>query len=66
MALFLMVCLSGYFRPGELMDVRCEDMLRPMQGALGYWSVLLFPEERRVASKVGEYNDTVVLDHPRH
>ena len=65
MSLFLMMCLNGYFRPGELMDVRAEDMIAPMAGGLPHWSVLLFPEERRRSSKVGEFNDTVVLDSAR-
>ena len=64
MAFFLILCLAGYFRPGELMLVRAEDMIRPLIRALGFRSVLLFPEERRQASKVGEFNDTVVLYNP--
>ena len=65
MALFLLMCLGGYFRLGELIEVKNEDMIRPTAGGLRCWSVLLFPEERRVSSKAGEFNDTVVLDSPR-
>ena len=62
MAAFTLLCVTGYFRPGELLAVRRCDLVPPSDRALNSWSVLLHPEEMGRPSKTGVYNDSVSLD----
>jgi len=62
MAMFTLMCVSGYFRPSELLSLRRCDLVPPAAGVLEHWSVLLFPEELGRSSKTGLFNDSVELD----
>ena len=64
MALFTMMALSAYCRPGELLRCRVYSLVRPSPMITEFWTLLLNPEERPERSKVGEYDDSVALDSP--
>lgn len=64
-----MAATECYLRPGELVHVQMRDWVPPSRlqvAGLKQWSLLLHPLERQVASKVGSYDDTVLLDKPHH
>ena len=63
MAVYTLLGVTGYFRPGELLAVRRCDLIAPSDRALRSWSALLFPEMGR-PSKTGVFNDSVALDCP--
>ena len=65
MAIFTLMCVSGYFRSSELLSIRRCDLVPPAAGVLRCWSILLFPEERGRASKTGIFSDSVELDDER-
>lgn len=65
MGVFVLMGVSGYFRPSELMSLRRCDLIAPAPGVLAVWSVLLFPEEKKKASKTGVFSDSVELDDER-
>lgn len=62
MALFTMIGLSSYSRPGELLRCRVCDLVRPSPTITEHWALLLNPEEKPERSKVGEFDDSVLLD----
>ena len=62
MAVFTMLCLSSYSRPGELLRCRVRNLVRPTPTISEFWCLLLIPEERQIPSKVGEFDDSVALD----
>ena len=64
MALFTMMGLSAYTRPGELLRCRVYSLVKPSPMITEFWTLLLNPEERPERSKVGEYDDSVALDSP--
>ena len=64
MALFTMMGLSAYTRPGELLRCRVYSLVKPSPTITEFWTLLLNPEERPERSKVGEYDDSVALDSP--
>ena len=65
MGCFTLMCVSGYFRPSELLSLRRCDLIPPALGVLTSWSILLFPEEAGRASKTLQFNDSVELDDAR-
>ena len=64
MALFTMMCLSAYTRPGELLRCRVANLIKPSPGVTETWSLLLNPEEYLQRSKTGEFDDSLSLDSP--
>jgi len=64
MARFTMMCLGGYFRPGELMQLTNKSLIPPVPGATRFFSVLMFTEEGGKKSKAGLFNDSVLMDCP--
>lgn len=64
MALFTMMGLSSYARPGELLRCRVYSLVRPSPSITEFWTLLLNPEERAERSKVGEFDDSLALDSP--
>lgn len=64
MALFLMVSLSSYSRPSELLRCRIFSLVRPADGITRSWSLLLSPEELHARGKTGEYDSSIALDTP--
>ena len=65
MTVFVLMCVSGYFRPSELLSIRRCDLVAPAPGVLRHWAVLLFPEEEGRASKTSQFNDSVLMDDER-
>lgn len=63
-ALFNEVTFSTYTRPGELLRVLPCDVVKKNQD-YHFDVVFLCPHERGVSSKVGIYDDTVILDDTR-
>eukprot|EP00435_Cladocopium_sp_Y103_P029361 s335_g7.t1 len=64
MAIFLLMALSSYSRPSELLRARVMSLVRPATGVTQSWSLLLSPEERPERSKTGEFDTSVLLDSP--
>jgi hypothetical protein len=64
-ALATMVGMDAYLRPGELLSLVKESVI-PGRPALGRGhsrtSLLLFPSAGGVASTMGQFNDSIVLD----
>ena len=66
MAIHVLMMIVTYCRPGELLQSRREDLIRPMQGVASGWSLLLHPVQRGVLSKTQSYDDTVDLRKQIH
>lgn len=64
MALFLVVAISSYARPSELLRLRVFSLVRPSHGVTSSWALLLSPEERPERSKTGDYDVSIALDSP--
>ena len=65
MGVFVLLSVSGYFRPSELLSVRRCDIFAPSPGVLEHWSILLFPEHLGKPSKTMQFGDSVEMDDPR-
>jgi hypothetical protein len=65
MGVFVLLSVSGYFRPAELLSVRRCDIFAPSSGVLEHWSILLFPEHLGRPSKTMQFGDSVEMDDPR-
>lgn len=64
MSVFLMLSVSTYARPSELLRARLFSMVRPHSGVTGHWSMLLSPEEQGTQTKTGEFDASLILDSP--
>ena len=64
MAIFLLVAVSTYARPSELLRLRIFSLIRPAVGITGSWSLLMSPEELQQPSKTGDFDVSVLLDSP--
>ena len=68
MALALILATGAYMRPGEVLTLRGRSVLSPMTGGTGTmaaWSLTAFDFVLGRSSKVGSFNDSIVLDHPK-
>ena len=63
-ALYNEVTFSTYARPGEMMRVMAEDVVAPNQ-EFNHAVIILEPLERGESSKVGIYDEVLVLDDKR-
>ncbi|CAK0852660.1 unnamed protein product [Prorocentrum cordatum] len=61
MALAVMLMFSAYLRPIELLSLQLSDVLVPTQGS-PYYAIHLHRAERGQPSKVGLYDETLLLD----
>ena len=61
MALLALMGLSGYFRPHEVYGLSRRCLVPPQDGITEHWSVLLFPLEDGVTSKVDSVDVPVLL-----
>ncbi|CAK0906896.1 unnamed protein product, partial [Prorocentrum cordatum] len=61
MALAVMLMFSAYLRPIELLSLQVSDVLVPTQGS-PYYAIHLHRAERGQPSKVGLYDETLLLD----
>ena len=64
-ALAVLIGVDGYLRPRELLSIRVGDLKRPTSAAVKHWVILLYPTGRGETSKVGEQDDTIILDSGR-
>lgn len=64
MALFLLVSLSSYARPSELIRLQVYSLVRPSPGVTSSWTLLMSPEERPDRTKTGEFDTSIALDSP--
>ena len=64
MAIFMLVAVSSYARPSELLRLKLFSLVRPQPGITESWALLLSPEERPERSKTGEYDTSIPLDSP--
>ena len=62
MAMYTVMMLCLYLRPGEALTVRRGDLVPPSFGSASCWSLLLFPEERKARSKTGAKDDSLLFD----
>ena len=61
MGIYLLWMLITYSRPAEPLQVRRRDLCRPVAGASPVWTVVLFPAERSLRSKVLASDDSLTL-----
>jgi integrase len=62
MALFTLLLVCTYMRPGEGLALRKCDLIPPSPGVLKHWSILLFPQERVPSSKTLAKDESLVMD----
>lgn len=63
-ALFNLLQVSTYHRPGALLKLRKMGLVRPTQGVTGHWSVVTSLAETTDVSKTGTKDDSVLIDSP--
>ncbi|CAE8724300.1 unnamed protein product [Polarella glacialis] len=64
MAIFNLVQVSTYARPGELIRLTRSSLVPPTPGVTKFWALLLSPEEGVERSKTGTADDSILLDSP--
>jgi integrase len=62
MALMVAIGLNCYFRPGEALEIKVEDIIQPTRREAGPMSIIIFPKERQRASKTGYMDNSCLLD----
>ena len=62
-AIWLFVCFPTHFRPIDLFTLRVGDLIKPTR-KLPSFALQLHPQELAVTSKVGQFDDGVLLDFP--
>ena len=60
---WVLMAHGGYFRPGELYDVRGDDVVPPIQPG-GTWAVVIRPMELGRLTKTGAHDDSILWDSP--
>ena len=61
-AIFNLIQLSTYHRPGALLKLRKLGLVKPVAGVTGYWSLVTSLTETSDVSKVGGKDDSILLD----
>ncbi|CAE8613278.1 unnamed protein product, partial [Polarella glacialis] len=64
MAAFVILCFDTYVRPGILSLIRRENILPPVPGvnaSYKHWSLVLSPKTEGVPTKVGEFDDSLIV-----
>ena len=64
MAVWVLLCVHAYLRPGECMSLQRRDLVPPSVSINNFWALLLFPNERADRSKTGEADNSILLDAP--
>ena len=64
MALYVLLLVTTYMRPGEGLQLRRGDLIPPAPGVLTSWSILVFPQERSASSKTLTKHDSLIVDSP--
>lgn len=62
MAVFNLLQVSTYHRPGTLLKLRKLGLVRPTAGVTGTWSIVTSLTETSDVSKVGTKDDSLLLD----
>ena len=62
MAVFVLLLVMTFARPGELMRLIRRCIAPSTQGVLRWWGLLLSPEERPERSKTDDADDSLALD----
>ena len=62
MAIFLLMALSTYCRPHELMGLRRKGLLPPVRGISKFWGILLYPSYETERTKTGLADVSILLD----
>ena len=58
-ALYVLLMVTTYMRPGEPLSMQRQDLVPPTTGVSTGWSILLYPDTRAARSKVHAKNETV-------
>lgn len=64
MSIFLLLSVSTYARPSELLRARVFSLVRPGHNISKGWSLLLSPEEGPSRTKTGEFDASLLIDSP--
>lgn len=64
MSIFLLLSVSTYARPSELLRARVFSLVRPGHNISKGWSLLLSPEEGPSRTKTGEFDTSLLIDSP--
>ena len=64
MGIWLLVALSSYCRPGEMMNLRRGDVMPPSTAGNRCWTMIICPSERPDRTKTGSSDDSIALDSP--
>eukprot|EP00973_Karenia_brevis_P037673 5198316-Karenia_brevis.AAC.1 len=62
MAMWVLLSFTAYLRPREAMELKVKQMIKPNSSVSQHWSLLRFPSEQTQVSKVGDQDDSVMLD----
>ena len=62
MGIFVLLSLSTYLRPSQLLTVVTDGLIPPNQSISAYWTLLVHPEEGLSRSKTGEADVSFLLD----
>ena len=66
-AVFLLLALFTYMRPGEIPNLSAASLFPPLvQAGLPYWTIQLASEESGKPTKTGQYDDALALGLPHH
>ena len=63
-AVAVVLCFDTYVRPGKVCELTPNNIVPPARGLhakYGHWTLLLHPQELHSPSKVGQYNDSIVI-----
>ena len=60
-AVFTALMLTCYLRPSSALRLRRKDMIPPMAGTSDHWSLLVAPSEKNAPTKVGTFDQSVVV-----
>ncbi|CAK0810365.1 unnamed protein product, partial [Prorocentrum cordatum] len=62
MGLAVMIGVSCYLRPSELLNLTSDNLVAPASPVSQYWSLLLHPSEGEKRSKTGDADDSLIID----
>lgn len=64
MAVWVLIAVSSYCRPPELLQLRRRHLVPPARGITVSWSLLVEDFEANKPTKTGIFDASVILDHP--
>ena len=63
MAIMTLLMVTGYLRPSDALNMKRGDILAPAARVSRFFSLLLYRQELPDRSKVGDADDSILLDH---